>query len=331
MPSPLGIRITGTGHAVPDRILTNADFVRMVDTTDEWIRERTGILERRIVGDGESTATLATDAARRAIENARLTAKDIDAIIVATITPECPFPATASFVQHAIGAPEIPCFDVCAACSGFIYGLVVASNLLHSPAFSNILLIGAETLSRITDYQDRTSCILFGDGAGAVVLTRTQNGGSSALLNWRLHSDGSGANMLWVPAGGSRLPASQMTINERLHYMKMQGREVYKFAVKRMLEMVEQTVHEAGVRPSELAMIIPHQSNKRIIESARQKLNVPESKMYTNIERFGNTSAASIPIGLDEVRRDGRVRDGDLVLLVAFGAGLTWASALLRL
>lgn len=331
MPSPLPLRILGTGSSLPPRVRGNDWFIDNLDTTDAWIRERTGILTRHVVGEGESTATLAIEAARHALEDARLTAADIDMIIVATITGECPFPATACFVQSAIGADSIPAFDVSAACSGFLYALVLAAQLLQTGIHRNILVIGAETLTRITDYQDRSSCILFGDGAGAVVLSRGEPGSSQQMLNHHLHCDGTGAQMLWVPAGGSRLPASQMTVNERLHYMKMQGREVYKFAVKRMLEMVEQTLAEAGVRPDEIAMVIPHQSNKRIIESAREKLCLPESKMYTNIERCGNTSAASIAIGLDEVRREGRVRPGDLVLMVAFGAGLTWASALVRL
>lgn len=331
MPEPLGVRIAGTGHAVPAQVLTNEDFVHRLDTSDQWIRERTGILERRVVSENESTATLASEAARLALLDAGMDARELDMIIVATITPECPFPSTACFVQKAIDARDIPAFDLCAACSGFIYAFVTATKILQNSVYRNILVIGAETLTRITDYEDRTSCILFGDGAGAVVLTTTPNPNGPALLNQRLHADGSGANMLWVPAGGSRLPASQMTVNERLHYMKMKGREVYKFAVTKMLEMVDETLAEVGVTPDRLAMVIPHQSNKRIIESAREKLALPESKMYTNIERFGNTSAASIPIGLDECRRDGRIKSDDLVLMVAFGAGLTWASALIRL
>ncbi len=331
MPSPLGVRIAGSGSAIPPRVLDNAWFVSRLDTSDEWIRERTGIVERHVVSEGESTATLATEAAQRALENAGVSAGEIDAIIVASITGECPFPATANFVQEAIGARTIAAFDLCAACSGFIYAFVTAAHLLQSGAYRNVLVIGAETLTRITDYQDRTSCILFGDAAGAVILQPTSDASGPAMLHHRLHSDGSGASFLWVPAGGSRLPASHMSVNERLHYMKMQGREVYRFAVKKMLELVEDTLAEAGVRSDQLAMVIPHQSNKRIIDSAREKLGMPEAKMYTNIERLGNTSAASIALGIDECRRDGRIKPGNLVLLAAFGAGLSWASALIRL
>jgi 3-oxoacyl-[acyl-carrier-protein] synthase-3 len=331
MPKPLGVRIAGTGCAVPSRVLDNEYFTNRLDTTDEWIRERTGIQERRVVGADESTATLAIDAARQALSDSGLSGDDLDMIIVATITGECPFPATACFVQTALTKNEIPAFDLSAACSGYIYALVVATNLLQTGVYKNILIIGSETMSRVTDYEDRASCILFGDGAGATVLTAVADTSGPALLYQRMHTDGSGASMLWVPAGGSRLPASRMTVDERLHYLKMQGREVYKFAVKKMLEMIDVTLTAAGITPDDLAMVIPHQSNRRIIESARQRLGLPPEKMYVNIDRLGNTSAASIPIGLDEVRRTGRVRSGDLVLLVAFGAGLTWASALLRI
>ncbi|MFO0972801.1 MAG: beta-ketoacyl-ACP synthase III [Phycisphaerae bacterium] len=335
MPEPLSrlmpLEICGTGSALPSRVLGNDWFIDRLDTTDAWIRERTGIVTRHVVSEGESTATLAIEASKKALADARLTPADIDLIVVATITGECPFPATACFVQEALGAPNVPCFDISAACSGFLYAFVTAAQFLQTGHYRNILVIGAETLTRITDYQDRASCILFGDGAGAAILTRPRAGRDAALMNYHLHCDGTGSQMLWVPAGGSRLPASQMTINERLHYMKMQGREVYKFAVKKMLEVVDETLAEVNVRPEQVAMVIPHQSNKRIIESAREKLALPESKMYTNIERCGNTSAASIAIGLDEVRKSGRVGAGDLVLMVAFGAGLTWASALLRL
>ncbi len=330
MPEALGVRIAGTGSAIPSRVLDNAHFVRYLDTSDEWIRERTGIRERRVVGESESTVTLAVEASRRALEDAGLSAADLDLIVVATITPECPFPATACYVQHALGAREIATYDLHAACTGFIYALVTTIQMLQSGSYRHVLVIGAETLSRITDYEDRTSCILFGDGAGAMVLSPGPRERGPRLLNWHLHSDGSGANMLWVPAGGSRLPTSHMTVNERLHYMKMQGREVYKFAVKKMLEMVEQTLDEVGIRPEQLAMVIPHQSNRRIIESARERLGLTEEKMFINIDRLGNTSAASIPIAFDEVRRSGGIRPGDYVLLVAFGAGLTWASALLE-
>jgi 3-oxoacyl-[acyl-carrier-protein] synthase-3 len=330
MPKPLGVKISGSGRALPARVLNNKFFVDRLDTTDAWIRERTGILERRVVGEGESTATLATGAAREALADAGLTPADLDMILVSTITPECPFPSTACFVQQALEARNIPCFDLAAACSGFLYGLVVGTHLLQSGLYRHILLVGAETMSRISDYEDRATCILFGDGAGAVILSAVPDTSGPCMLHHRLHAQGNGLTMLCVPAGGSRLPPSKMTVAERLHYVKMQGREVYKLAVKCNFELVDQTLQEAGVTPDQIAIVIPHQSNLRIIESARQRLGLPPERMFTNIQKYGNTSAASIPLGLDECRKDGRVRPGDLVLLISFGAGLTWASALLR-
>lgn len=331
MPDPLGIRIAGSGRALPEQVVPNQWFVERLDTTDDWIRERTGILERRKVSDGESTATLATLAARRAMSDAKMTPADIDMIIVSTITPECQFPSTACFVQQALGGPPVPAFDLAAACSGYIYGFIVSSFLLQKSPYRNILLIGAETMSRITDYEDRSTCILFGDGAAATILSAVPDASGPALLHHSMQAEGSGLSMLAVPAGGSRLPASKMTIDERLHYVKMQGREVYKLAVKRNLELIDTTLAEAGVKPDDITLVIPHQSNLRIIESARQRLGLPQERIFTNIQRYGNTSAASIPIGIDECRECGRIKPGDLVLLVGFGAGLTWGSALIRI
>jgi len=331
MPERLGLRIAGTGRFVPQKVLTNRDFEAMVDTTDAWIKERTGIETRHVVGPGESTATLATEAGRAAIADAGLQPTDIDLLIIATITPECLFPSTACFVQKELGMREVPAFDLSAACSGFIYALLVGARMIQGSTYRNVLVIGAETMSRITDYQDRASCIIFGDGAGACVLTRADVDGNTGILHSKMHASGVDPSMLWVPAGGSRLPASTMTVQERLHYTKMRGQEVYKLAVKRNMEVIESTLTEAGVDAADLAVVIPHQSNLRIIESAREKLGLPREKMFMNIQRCGNTSAASIPMGLDECRRTGRVKPGDLVLMVAFGAGLTWASALVRL
>jgi len=330
-PPPLGVKISGTGRCLPPRVLNNQYFVDRLDTTDAWIRARTGIVERHVVGPGESTATLATAAAREALHDAGMTPKDIDVIIVSTITPECCFPSTACFVQQELGARTVPSFDLAAACSGFIYGMLVGTFMLQGGHYRNVLLIGAETMSRISDYEDRNTCILFGDGAGAVVLSATPDTAGPAILHYQLHAQGSGTQMLSVPAGGSRLPPSQMTINERLHYVKMQGREVYKLAVKCNFDLVDSTLDEAGITPDQLAIVIPHQSNLRIIESARERLGLPPERMFTNIQRCGNTSAASIPLGMDECRKAGRIKAGDLVLLVAFGAGLTWGSALIRL
>ncbi len=331
MSSRLGVRISGTGRALPEKVLPNQFFIDRLDTTDEWIRERTGILERRIVVEGESTATLAAAAAKKAIADARLSPADIDMIIVATITPECFFPSTACFVQQALGVPPIPSFDLAAACSGFIYAFMNATFLLQGGHYRNILIIGAETMSRITDYEDRSTCILFGDGAAAAVLSATSDPDGPAVLHYQLKAEGSGTTMLTVPAGGSRVPASTMTVNERLHYIKMQGREVYKLAVKRNLELIDSALSESGVSAEEISLVIPHQSNLRIIESARLRLGLPPERVFTNIQRYGNTSAASIPLGLDECRESGRIKAGDLVLLVAFGAGLTWGSILIRI
>lgn len=327
----LGLRIAGTGRFVPKQVLTNRDLETLVHTTDAWIRERTGIETRHVVGPGESTATLATEAGRIAIADAGMKPTDIDLMIIATITPECLFPSTACFVQKELAMRDVPAFDVSAACSGFIYALLVGARMIQGATYRNVLVIGAETMSRITDYQDRASCILFGDGAGACVLTRADVSENVGIIHSKMHASGVDPSMLWVPAGGSRLPASIMTVQERLHYTKMRGQEVYKLAVKRNMEVIESTLAEAGVDAADLAVVIPHQSNLRIIESAREKLGLPREKMFMNIQRCGNTSAASIPMGLDECRRTGRVKTGDLVLLVAFGAGLTWASALVRL
>lgn len=333
MPKPLGVRILGTGSAIPDQVVTNQYFIDRLETTEEWIYERTGIRERRMVSDKESTATLAATAGRKAIEEAGLKPSDIDMVMVASITPECAFPSTACFVQEALGLPPTPAFDLSAACTGFIYGFMLGSFAVATGAYRNILVIGAETMSRITDYEDRATCILFGDGAAAAVISASPGTPATGpcVLHHKLCAENSGLSMLSLPAGGSHMPASQMTINERLHYIKMQGREVYKLAVKRNLEMVETTLGEAGVKPQDVAMVIPHQSNMRIIESAREKLGLPPGKMFTNIQKYGNTSAASIPLGLDECRKTGRLRSGDLVLMVAFGAGFTWGSILLRL
>lgn len=331
MPSPLGVKIVGTGCAVPDKVLDNQYFVDRLNTTDEWIRERTGILERRVVGENESTATLATAAARQALAEAKLTPGDLDMIIVATITPEYVFPSTACCVQRDLDAPPLAAIDIEAACSGFIYALVMGTFMIQGGHYRHVLAIGAETMSRATDYEDRGTCILFGDGAGAAILAATPDASGPALLHNSLHADGRGAMILSIPAGGSKLPTSQMTVDERLHYVKMQGREVYKLAVKRNFEIVDAVFKETGLRPEDLALVIPHQSNLRIIESARERLGLPKDRVFVNIDRYGNTSAASVPVAFHECRQSGRIKSGDLVLLVSFGAGFTWASALLRL
>ncbi len=331
MPEPLGVQIVGTGSALPERIVTNDEIAERLDTTDAWIRERTGIRERRIAVKGETTASLAVDAARAALDDAKMSPDEIDMIMLATITPEAILPSTACFVQKELCTRPVPAFDIAAACSGFVYALVNAAFMLQTNHFKNILVIGSEVMSRISDPEDRSTCILFGDGAGAAILRSMPDADGPAILHFTMNAEGTGDSLLHVPAGGSRLPASHMTVDERLHYVKMSGREVYKLAVKRNLELVDTTISQAGVDPSEIALVIPHQSNLRIIESARHRLGLSKDRMFTNIDRCGNTSGASIPIGLDECMKTGRVKAGDLLLLIAFGAGFTWGSALIRL
>lgn len=327
----LPVALLGTGFAVPSRVMTNDDFAKYLDTSDEWIRERTGIRERRVAVDGETTAWLATTAGRTAMEEAGVDPKEVDLVICATITPEVPFPATSCFVHRDLGLVNAAAFDLSAACSGFIYSLVAASKFLQGGNWNTALIIGAECMSRVSDYKDRGSCVLFGDGAGAAVIRRADLASGKGLVHHRMHADGKGVEMLYVPAGGTKKPTSEQTVADRQHYLTMNGREIYKFAVTRMQEIIEQTLCEADVRPEQVDLVIPHQSNLRIIESARQKVGWPAEKMLVNIDRYGNTSAASIGIGLDEARKSGRIGDGSLVLLVAFGAGLTWASALWRI
>lgn len=323
------LEILGTGASVPEQVLTNDDLTKRVDTTDEWIVQRTGIRERRIAAEGESTLTFATAAARQALAEAGLGPDGVDLIIVSTISPEHPLPATACELQAALGCPQIPAFDMQAACSGFVWGLIQAGQFIQSGMARRVLLLGAETLSRITDWEDRGTCILFGDGAGAAVVGRSDDS-QRGVLAAQMGCDGVKGKHIWIPAGGSAEPASLKTVNERLHTMKMAGREVYKFAVTKMHEIVKTTAEEAGVSLDEIKLIVPHQSNARIIESACSKLDFPLERVVMNIDRYGNTSAASVVLGLHEARQAGRLEPGDLVMLAAFGAGLTWGSCLLR-
>ena len=322
------VGIRGTGSCLPAKVLSNADFERMVDTSDDWIITRTGIKERRVVSEGETTATLATEAGRRALAAAGMVAADLDAIVVATVTPDNQFPSVACKVQAAIGATRAGAFDVGAACSGFLYALNTGRALVASRTAKNVLVIGAETLSRIVDYSDRTACILFGDGAGAVVLSSEFERGE--VLPGSTHADGSGYEIMWLRAGGSaeRLTPEAMAAGH--HFLTIRGREVYKFAVSKFVELVEAQI--AANRGIELGMVIPHQVNLRIIESAREKLGIPVEQIFCNIEKYGNTSAASIPIALDEAVRSGALDrcKGKLVIFCAFGAGLTWAYGALR-
>jgi 3-oxoacyl-[acyl-carrier-protein] synthase III len=321
--------ITGTGSALPEKRLTNDELARMVDTNDEWIVQRTGIRQRRIAGEGETTASLAIIAARKALAAAGIQASELDLIVTATITPEMIFPTTSCFVAAALGLNQTPAFDMTAACSGFVYGFNVAANFIRCGQYRNVLMIGAETLSRITDYQDRGSCILFGDGAGAVVLQRSTDPRRGLIFS-QLCADGNGAEVMRCMPG-SRHPISHEMVDNRQQYMQLKGREVYKFAVQKFVELIEQAMRACELTPETLKLIVPHQVNQRIIDSAIEKLGLPPEKVYVNIDRYGNTSAASIPIALDEAWREGKLSVGDAVIFVAFGAGLTWGSAVVRI
>jgi len=324
------VEIAGTGAHVPRQVVTNEDFTKRLDTSDEWIAQRTGIRERRIAGPGESTLTLSVAASRQALAEAGLRPDQIDLIVHATITPDHQLPSTACELQAELGCSWIPAFDIVAACSGFVYALVSAAQFIDCGMATNVLVLGSETLTRITDMEDRGTAVLFGDGGGAAIL-RPSKDPDRGILAARLGADGGRAKAVWVPAGGSAEPASVRTVNERLHYMKMKGREIYKFAVVQMHSLVKETAEDVGIGLDELALVIPHQSNLRIIESAAERLGLPMEKVSINIDRFGNTSAASIPLALHEARATGRIKAGDLVMLVGFGAGLTWGSALMRI
>lgn len=321
--------IKGVGAYAPERVLSNDDLSAMVDTSDEWIRTRTGIRERRIASEREATSDLATEAGRRAIEQAGLSPQEIDLVLVATVTPDMAFPSTACLVQGKLGLRHVPAFDIEAACSGFLYGLEMATSMVNSGAYQNVLLIGAEKLSTIVDWTDRTTCVLFGDGAGACVVGVSDDPGFG-ILGTSLGANGSEADLLKVPAGGSRTPLTAENVGSRLHAIQMQGREVFKSAVRVMEQAALDQLAANGVRSDEVAWVVPHQANIRIIESLSERLRLPMSKFAVNLERFGNTSSASIPIALDEAVRDGRIQHGDYLLMVGFGGGLTWGASLVK-
>jgi 3-oxoacyl-[acyl-carrier-protein] synthase-3 len=317
--------IIGTGSYVPEKTMTNEDFTKIVDTSDEWITTRTGIKVRHICTDHETTATLATEAAKRALADAGLCAADLDMIIVGTITPEMVFPSTACFIQDALGASNAWAFDLSAACSGFVYGLSIAQQFIHTGRYTNIMVIGAETLSKITDYEDRASCILFGDGAGAVIVQKS-TAGPRGIMYTTNSADGAGWTSLNCPAYGSRHPVSKPIPDPKMVYMTIRGREIYQLAVRRIVEMVHDCLEQCHLTTDDISMFIPHQMNARIIESVGKRLKLPDERIFINIEKYGNTSAASIPIALDDCRRQGRLKSGDIVLMVAFGGGLTWGA-----
>ena len=322
--------IAGMGIAVPEKVLTNFDFEKFLDTSDEWISQRTGIKERRIVSDNESTGTLAIGAAKNALANAGLKGTDLDLIICATISPDIPFPATACLVQDAVGATDVPAFDISAACSGFIYGLSVARNFIESGAYKRVLLIGVDVLSRCCDWTDRSSCILFGDGAGAVILEATGKADKGIIYDV-LHADGSGWDYIHIPSGGSRSATTLQTIENGEHFVKMRGRDVYKFAVEKMQWVLGDCMDKCGLSVDDVDMVIPHQVNVRIIKSAAEKFNFPLEKVFMNIQHYGNTSGASIPLAFEEAWRLGKIGEGSTIIVAAFGAGLTWAGAVIKL
>lgn len=321
------VGIIGVGKYLPKNILTNADIEKMVDTSDEWITTRTGIKERRLVAKNEATSDLAIKASREALANAGLKSTDLDLIIVATITPDMPFPAVACILQNALGAKNAAAFDISAACAGFVYALSIAQQFIQSGTHKNALVIGAEALSTVTDWQDRGTCVLFGDGAAAAVLTEVKTGG---ILSGVFGCDGSKTDLLMIPAGGSRMPASRTTIDSRLHYIKMQGNEVFKLAVNIMTGAACDALKKAGLECKDVALVIPHQANMRIIAAVAKKLGLPLTKVYLNIERYGNMSSASTAVALCEAVNEGKIKKGDIVLLVAFGAGLVWGATVIK-
>ncbi|MDP8258345.1 MAG: beta-ketoacyl-ACP synthase III [Candidatus Aadella gelida] len=320
--------ILGVGKYLPGNVLTNADLEKMVDTNDEWIVTRTGIKERRIAAENEATSDMAAKAAKAALKDAGLTAQDIDLIIVATITPDMFFPSTACVLQDKLGAGMVPAFDIAVACSGFIYGLAIADNFIKSGMYKKALVVAAEKLSSVTDWEDRSTCVLFGDGAGAAVLGEVEKGG---ILGVSLGADGSKGDLLQLPAGGSRMPASIMTVENKLHTIKMEGNVLFKHAVKIMADAAKSVTEPLGLKGDDIDIIIPHQANLRILNALAKRMGVdPEKKVYLNIERYGNMSAASSAVALTEAVEVGRIKKGDIILMDAFGGGLTWGALVIE-
>jgi 3-oxoacyl-[acyl-carrier-protein] synthase III len=321
-------KVLGTGSFAPEMVLTNHDLEKMVDTADEWIVERTGIRERRIADKDVASSDLAYEAARRALKAADLKASQIDLIIVATVTPDMLFPATACILQAKLGARHAIAFDISAACSGFIFALATADNFIKAGAYKNALVVGTETLSKITDWTDRNTCVLFGDGAGAVVVGKSEDG--SGIYSTHLHTNGKQGDLLFMPGGGSLHPATVHSVESRLHFIKMRGNETFKIAVRALEEVVNEALKSNGLGAADIDMVVPHQANLRIIQATAKRLGIPMDRVVVTLDRYGNTSAASIPIALDEAVRDGRIGPGKNVILEAFGGGLSWASALIK-
>jgi len=320
--------IAGWGKYTPRRVLTNQDLEKMLDTSDEWIRERTGVRERRLVEAGETVSTMSVAAAKEALARAQMTPEELDLIIVATSSPDYHLPAAASLVQHQLGASHAAAFDLRAGCTGFVYALAVAHQFIATGAYDNVLVVGAEIISRFLDWEDRSTCVLFGDGAGAVALRASHV--PTGPLDFVLGSDGSQAEALIVPGGGSRYPFSQEVLDKKLHHLRMNGRRVFRFATRILVQAVREVISRGGLTLEDVSLIIPHQANLRIIEVAARNLGLPLEKFYINLDRYGNTSAASVPLALCEAAEEGCLQDGDNVILVGFGAGLTWAAMLVK-
>src|ERR671936_617363 len=322
------VSIIGTGSYVPDKVLSNADLSRMVDTSDEWITTRTGIKERRIAAKDETTSEMATKAALKAMEQAKISAKEIDLILVATATPDMLFPATACFVQKKIGATNAACLDISAACAGFLFGIEIAHQFITSGTYDTVLVIGADKLTSITNWKDRNTCVLFGDGAGAAILRH--RGSAHGVISTHIGSDGQFTDILFMPGGGSRCPTTRDNVDMNLATIHMTGKDVYKQAVTAMVNAAQKVLDQAGLSIDDIACVIPHQANLRIIQAIADRLGISRDKMFVNLDRYGNTSAAAVAIALDEANRSGRIKPGDYVLMVVFGGGLTWAGTVLE-
>ncbi len=329
MNNKIGVKILSTGSYVPEKVLTNFDLEKMVETSDEWISTRTGIKERRILDKTQVTSDLAYNAAVKAVENAKISVDDIDLIMVASISPDAPLPATACYLQKKLKAFNAVAFDVLAACSGFIYGVATAKAFIEAGMYKNVLLVGVEALSRMTDWSDRSTCILFGDGAGAMVLTASET--DNDVVSTYLGTDGTYTDLLNIPAGGSIMPATQQTIEQNLHFIKMQGKEVFKVAVSKMAYSALKAQELVGLSDKDISLYIPHQANLRIIDAVIKKSGIQKDKVYINVQKYGNMSAATTIVALDEALKEGKVQKGSLVELVAFGAGLTWGACILKI
>ncbi len=322
------IKIRSLGFYAPEKVLTNLDLEKMVDTSDEWIVTRTGIRKRRIASEEEATSDLAVEASKQALENGRLKVKDIDLIILATSTPDTIFPSTACWAQKGLGTDHVPAFDVSAGCTGFLYGMIMAEGMILNGTVNRILLIGAELLTKVVNWKDRNTCVLFGDAAGAAVIEESDD--ESGMLSYYWKADGNLGNLLSIPGGGTRMPTSPRTVAQELHYLQMKGNEVFKHAVKRMGEAALESLKLAGLKREDIDHFIPHQANTRIIEATGKRLNIPPEKVYTNIDRYGNVSVASIPISLQELNQERKLKKGNIILMDAFGAGFTWAAVTYR-